>query len=63
MVRAARLSDPSVICSNYGAKGGLAKSADAQRQAFARPPKATLAEGMVKQDYWDGADWLWREDE
>ena len=39
------------------------QSADAQRQAFTRALKAALAEGMVKQDSWDGADWLWREDE
>ena len=48
---------------NYGARGGLAKSADAQRQAFTRALKAALAEGLVSQDSWDGADWLWREDE
>jgi ribosomal protein L9 len=48
---------------NYGAKGGLAKSADAQRQAFTRALKAVLAEGLVKQDSWNGADWLWRDDE
>jgi len=35
---------------NYGSKGGLAKSADAQRQAFTRALKAALAEGMVNQD-------------
>jgi hypothetical protein len=48
---------------NYGAKGGPAKSADAQRQAFTRALKAALAEGLVKQDSWNGADWLWREDD
>jgi hypothetical protein len=48
---------------NDGAKGGLAKSADAQRQAFTRALKGVLPEGLVNQDSWDGADWLWREDE
>jgi hypothetical protein len=48
---------------NYGARGGLAKSADAQRQAFTRGLKAVLAERLVKQDSWNGADWLWRDDE
>jgi hypothetical protein len=35
---------------NYEAKGGLAKSADAQRQAFTRALRAALAERMVNQD-------------
>jgi hypothetical protein len=63
-VRAVRVTDARAsFARNYGSKGGLAKSADAQRQAFTRALKAALAEGLVKQDSWDGADWLWREDE
>jgi hypothetical protein len=63
-LRTVRVTDVRAsFARNYGSKGGLAKSADAQRQAFTRALKAALAEGMVKQDSWDGADWLWREDE
>jgi len=62
--RTVRVTDVRAsFARNYGSKGGLAKSADAQRQAFTRALKAALAEGLVKQDSWDGADWLWREDE
>jgi hypothetical protein len=63
-VRTVRVADVRAsFARNHGSKGGLTKRADAQRQAFTRALKAALAEGMVKQDYWDGADWLWREDE
>jgi hypothetical protein len=48
---------------NYGSKGGLAKSADAQRQAFTRALKGVLDEGIVKQESSEGKDWLWRKDE
>jgi hypothetical protein len=63
-VRTVRVTDVRAsFARHYRSKGGLAKSADAQRQAFTRALRAALAEGLVKQDAWDGADWLWREDE
>jgi hypothetical protein len=63
-VRTVRVTDVRAsFARNYGFKGGPAKSADAQRQAFTRALKAALAEGLLNQDSWDGADWLWREDE
>jgi hypothetical protein len=63
-VRTDRVTDVRAsFARNYGSKGGLAKSADAQRQAFTRAPKAALAEGLVKQDSWEGMDWLWQADE
>jgi hypothetical protein len=62
-VRTDRVTDVRAsFARNYGSKGGLAKSADAQRQAFTRALKAALAEGPVSQDSWE-ADWLWREDD
>jgi hypothetical protein len=58
-VRTVRVTDVRAsFARNYRTKGGLAKSADAQRQAFTRALKAALAEGMVNQNSWDGADWL-----
>jgi hypothetical protein len=47
---------------HYRTKGHCGNSADGQRQAFSRAMKAVLNEGTVKQDAWDGADWLWRKD-
>jgi hypothetical protein len=46
---------------HYRPRGKGGKSADGQRQAFKRALKGVLEEGSVKQDSWDGADWLWRE--
>ena len=46
-VRVVRVTDVRAsFARNYGSKGGLAKSADAQRQAFTRALKAALAEGI-----------------
>jgi hypothetical protein len=54
-VRTVRVTDVRAsFARNCGAKGGLAKSADAQRQAFTRALKAALADGLVK-DSWNGA--------
>jgi hypothetical protein len=47
----------------YRPKGGGNKSADAQRQAVARAPKGVLEEETVKQESWEGVNWLWRQDE
>jgi hypothetical protein len=46
-VRVVRVTDVRAsFARNYGSKGGLAKSADAQRQASTRALKVALAEGI-----------------
>ena len=64
VVRAVRVSDlRASFAREYYPGGGAGKAGDAQRQAFTRALKAALADGLVRQDAWDGVDWLWRDDE
>jgi hypothetical protein len=63
-VRAVLVADVRAsFARHYRTKGHGGNSADGQRQAFLRAMKAVLDEGTVKQESWDGADWLRRKDE
>jgi hypothetical protein len=61
-VRAVQVADVRASFNrHYRAKSGIGKSPDGLRQA--RAMKGVLEEGMVKQESWEKADWIWREDE
>jgi hypothetical protein len=63
-VRAVLVADVRASFARYyRTKGHGGNNADGQRQAFSRGLKRVLDEGTVKQESWDGADWLWRKDE
>jgi AAA domain len=63
-VRAVQVANVrAAFARHYRPRGKGGKNTDGQRQAFKRALKAVLEEGSVKQDSWDGVDWLWRKGE
>jgi hypothetical protein len=63
-VRTVQVADVRAsFARHYQPKGGSRKNADAERQAFTRALKGILEEGTVKQESWEGREWLWRRDE
>jgi hypothetical protein len=63
-VKAIRVPDVRAsFVRHYRPDGQSGNLGDAKRQAFKRAMKAALGEGRLKQDSWDGDEWLWRENE
>jgi hypothetical protein len=63
-VRVVQVADVRAsFARHYRPMGDVGKNADGQRQAFKRALKGVLEEGTVKQESWEGTEWLWRKEE